>query len=101
MSIGVASRLALRSRLTLIRLALIRNPWSFGEGVSRPLCRYLYLHLLFRGLQRGSRHAFHGYRNAPLPTLYKKVSHGFGNGLMPGYYPCGATRLVSCYALFK
>ena len=101
MSIGVASRLALRSRLTLIRLALIRNPWSSGVGVSRPHYRYLFLHLLFRLLQQGSRLTFCGYRNAPLPTLSKKVSHGFGNGLMPGYYPCGATRLVSCYALFK
>ena len=100
-SIGYALRLPLRSRLTLIRLALIRNPWSCGEGVSRPLCRYLYLHLLFRLLQRGSRHAFSGYRNAPLPIdLYGRF-HGFGNGLMPDYYPCGITRLVSCYALFK
>ena len=69
-SIGCALRLCLRSRLTLIRLALIRNPWSCGEGVSRPLCRYLYLHLLFRLLQRGSRHAFSGYRNAPLPIMH-------------------------------
>ena len=66
-SIGCALRLCLRSRLTLIRLALIRNPWSCGEGVSRPLCRYLYLHLLFRDLQQGSRPTFCGYRNAPLP----------------------------------
>ena len=66
-SIGYALRLPLRSRLTLIRLALIRNPWSCGEGVSRPLCRYLYLHLLFRDLQPGSRLTFCGYRNAPLP----------------------------------
>ena len=66
-SIGCALRLGLRSRLTLIRLALIRNPWSCGEGVSRPLCRYLYLHLLFRDLQQGSRLTFVGYRNAPLP----------------------------------
>ena len=66
-SIGCALRLGLRSRLTLIRLALIRNPWSCGEGVSRPLCRYLYLHLLFRDLQQGSRLTFDGYRNAPLP----------------------------------
>ena len=57
-SIGCAVRLCLRSRLTLIRLALIRNPWSFGEGVSRPLYRYLYLHLLFRLLQPFSRPTF-------------------------------------------
>ena len=48
----------LRSRLTLNRLALFRNPWSFGEGVSRPLYRYLYLHLLFRHLQPDSRPTF-------------------------------------------
>ena len=100
-SIWFALRLPIRSRLTLIRLALIRNPWSCGEGVSRPLCRYLYLHLLFRDLQRGSRHAFDGYRNAPLPPAHHARIHVFGTGLMPDYYPCGTTRLVSCYALFK
>ena len=76
-AIGIATRLSLRARLTLIRLALIRKPWSFGEGVSRPLYRYLYLHLLFHTLQNGSRHAFDAEWNAPLPIL--KVSHGFGN----------------------
>ena len=59
-SIACASRLRLRSRLTLIRLALIRKPWSYGEGVSRPLCRYLCLHLLFQALQHASRHTFGG-----------------------------------------
>ena len=54
-SIGFPARVSLRARLTLIRLALIRNPWSFGEGGSRPLYRYLYLHLLFRNLQLTSR----------------------------------------------
>ena len=57
-AIGVASRLSLRTRLTLIRLALIRKPWSYGEGVSRPLCRYLYLHLLVHTLQHASGHTF-------------------------------------------
>ena len=57
-SIGLAFRLILRSRLTLIRLALIRNPQSSGEGVSRPLYRYLYLHLLFQTLQHALRHTF-------------------------------------------
>ena len=66
-----------RPRLTLNRLALFRNPWSFGEGVSRPLCRYLCLHLLFRLLQQASRLAFSGGRNAPLPinfNVYPTVS---------------------------
>ena len=70
-SIGCALRLCLRSRLTLIRLALIRNPWSYGGEVSRLPYRYLYLHLLFRGLQQGSRLTFDGYRNAPLPISHK------------------------------
>ena len=58
LAIGFALRLPLRTRLTLIRLALIRKPWSCGEGVSRPLCRYLYLHLLFHTLQEASRPPF-------------------------------------------
>ena len=57
-SIAFPKRVRLRSRLTLIRLALIRKPWSYGEGVSRPLYRYLYLHLLFRKLQHASLHTF-------------------------------------------
>ena len=54
-SIGIGDSLSLRSRLTLIRLALIRKPWSFGVGVSRPHYRYLYLHLLFRALHTTSQ----------------------------------------------
>ena len=94
-------RMRVRSRLTLIRLALIRNPWSSGEGVSRPLCRYLYLHLLLTPLHRISRHGFGDGVNAPLPIILMGRFHVFGTGLMPDYYPCGTTRLVSCYALFK
>ena len=63
-----ALRARVRSRLTPGRLALPGNPWSFGEGVSLPLCRYLCLHLLFRHLQPASRPTFAGGRNAPLPT---------------------------------
>ena len=39
--------LRLRSRLTLIRLALIRKPWSCGVRVSRPHYRYLCRQSLF------------------------------------------------------
>src|SRR6187397_1460099 len=36
LSIAYACRPRLRSRLTLSRLALLRNPWAFGGGVSHP-----------------------------------------------------------------
>ena len=58
---------SLRPRLTLIRLALIRKPWSSGVRVSHPHCRYSCLHLLFRTLQPASRRTFRAVRNAPLP----------------------------------
>ena len=38
------SRVSVRSRLTLIRLALFRNPWAFGARVSLARCRYSCLH---------------------------------------------------------
>lgn len=98
-AIGLAVRLSLRSRLTLIRLALIRKPESFGEGVSHPLYRYLYLHLLFHTLQNTSRYAFYAEWNAPLPIFtYPTASV---DNFIPDYYPRQTPRLVSCYALFK
>ena len=98
-AIGIAVRLNLRTRLTLIRLALIRKPWSFGEGVSHPLYRYLYLHLLFHTLQNTSRYAFDAEWNAPLPILAYPMASVIG--LIPDYYPRTVPRLVSCYALFE
>ena len=63
-------RVRLRTRLTLIRLALIRNPWTSGVGVFHPHCRYLCLHLLFHTLQLTSQWTFNVEWNAPLPILY-------------------------------
>ena len=77
--IGLALRLILRTRLTLIRLALIRNPWSSGGRVSRPPSRYLCLHLLFHPLQRASRPAFDA--NGMLPYRHPKMARGFGKAL--------------------
>ena len=62
-------RVRLRTRLTLIRLALIRNPWTSGVRVSHPHCRYLCLHLLFHTLQQTSRLTFNAVWNAPLPIF--------------------------------
>ncbi len=70
LSIDLSLRIGLRTRLTLIRLALIRKPWSFGVRVSRPHYRYLCLHLLFQPLQRALPAHLRRSWNAPLP-LYK------------------------------
>ncbi len=61
-------RARLRGRLTLLRLALSRNPWSFGERVSHPLYRYSCQHSHFRYLHDPLPDRFTGLRNAPLPV---------------------------------
>ena len=68
--IDYAFRPHLRGRLTLRRLALRRNPWTFGESVSHTLYRYSCQHSHFRYLQPVSRLTFTGLRNAPLPRAY-------------------------------
>jgi hypothetical protein len=98
LSIHCPFRVRVRSRLTLIRLALIRKPWSFGGRVSHPPYRYLCLHLLFQKVHCASPRSF-----APagmLPYRYKYPTASV-ICLMPVYYPRPAARLVSCYALFK
>ena len=45
----------LRGRLTLRGLTLRRNPWTFGDRVSRSVCRYSCQHSHFRYLQDLSR----------------------------------------------
>ena len=76
-SICIASRLIIRHRLTPGRTTLPGNPWSYGGGESHPPYRYLYLHLLFRKLQRASRHTFTAAGMLPY-RRQKKASHGFG-----------------------
>ncbi len=80
--IDYAFRPRLRGRLTLRRLALRRNPWTFGERVSHPLCRYSCQHSHFPYLHQGSRLGFTGLGNAPLP-LFRVRS--FGGRLEPRY----------------
>ena len=82
-AIGLASRLSLRARLTLIRLAWIRKPWSYGEGVSRTLYRYLYLHLLFQSLQQGSNPAFDGAAMLPYQSRSRRNSTSSAPDLCP------------------
>ena len=81
--IDYAFRPHLRGRLTLRRLALRRNPWSFGESVSHTLYRYSCQHSHFRYLQPVSRLIFTGLRNAPLPHAQKCTPIPSANGLSP------------------
>ena len=54
--ISYGFRPRLRGRLTLRGLTLRRNPWTFGDRVSHPVCRYSCQHSHFRCLQEGSPH---------------------------------------------
>jgi hypothetical protein len=53
--IDYAFRPRLRDRLTLRRLTLRRNPWTFGDTVFHSVCRYSCQHSHFRCLQEPSR----------------------------------------------
>ena len=99
-SIGFAFRLHLRSRLTLIRLALIRNPWVFGGRVSHPSYRYSCLQFRCRPLQSSSQRTFGGVGMLPYHSITSDRIHGFGNQLMPANYRRRIARPVSYYALF-
>ncbi len=101
--IGYGFRPHLRGRLTLRGLALRRNPWTFGERVSHPLCRYSCQHSHFRYLQHLSRDTFTGLRNAPLPRVPKDAPAASVHGFSPGTSSAqdGLSRPVSCYAFFK
>src|SRR5438874_7642276 len=57
--IDYAFRPRLRDRLTLRRLALRRNPWTFGDSVFHTVCRYSCQHSHFRYLQQPSRVRLH------------------------------------------
>jgi|SRR5687767_5049049 hypothetical protein len=93
----------LRGRLTLRRLTLRRNPWTFGESVSHTLYRYSCQHSHFRYLQHGSRHTFAGLRNAPLPRATSCTPAASVHGFSPVTFSAQEPlfRPVSCYAFFK
>ena len=75
-----ACRLRLSSRLTLIRLALFRNPWAVGGGISIPLV-VTHAYIFFSNRSSGARRAtFSAGFNAPLPRISRCVL-GFGGSL--------------------
>ena len=84
LSIAYAFRPRLRSRLTLRRLALLRNPWAFGGEVSSPLSRYSCQHSHFPALHGRFTPPLLRPGNAPLPLEQARV-RGFGSMLEPRY----------------
>ena len=99
--IDYAFRPRLRGRLTLRRLTLRRNPWTFGESVFHTLCRYSCQHSHFRYLQHPLQDTFAGLRNALLPLTVNCESAASVTGLAPLHLPRRTTRSVSYYAFFK
>ncbi len=82
--IDYAYRPRLRDRLTLRRLALRRNPWTFGEGASHTFSVTHVSILTSDTSRRGHPSPFAGLRNAPLP-LAQVQTHSFGARLEPRY----------------
>ena len=99
LAIGCASRLPLRSRLTLIRLTLFRKPWVFGVYLSKYIIvTYAYI---FFSSRSNMPHGTSSRLTGMLP--YRCLTHPIASAtvLMPAHHPRNAARLVSCYALFE
>ena len=100
LAIRFASRLLLRSRLTLIRLTLFRKPGVFGVNISIFIVvTYAYIFFSDRSSKpRGSPSTLTGM----LPYhAHCCASVASAAVLMPVHHPRVTARLVSCYALFE
>ena len=93
----------LRGRLTLRRLALRRNPWTFGGRDSRsPVVTHVCIRASDTSRRpRGS--SFAGLRNAPLPRALACAPAASVHGFSPVTFSAQKPlfRPVSCYAFFK
>ena len=100
LSIRFASRLPLRSRLTLSRLTLLRKPGVFGVNISIfIIVTYAYIFFSRRSSKpHGSPSTLTGM--LPYHALFN-ASLASATVFMPGHHPRITARLVSCYALFE
>src|ERR1700733_7841966 len=89
--IDYAFRPRLRDRLTLRRLALRRNPWTFGGSVSHTPFRYSCQHSHFCGLQEPSRVSLHGLAERSATACTCVHTQSFGSWLEPRYIFRGGT----------
>jgi hypothetical protein len=100
--IDYAFRPRLRDRLTLRRLTLRRNPWTFGDSVFHTVCRYSCQHSHFQYLQDVSRLSLQRLMERSA-TILLRGSKASARGLSPGTSSARKPlfRPVSCYAFFK
>ena len=99
LSIGCASLPRLRPRLTQGRSALPWKPWIFGRGDSHPTLATHSGILPSRPSTAPRGRGFLGRGIAPLPIL--SDPRASVACFSPGHFRRGASRLVSCYALFE
>ena len=102
--IDYAFRPRLRGRLTLRRLTLRRNPWTFGDRVFHSVSRYSCQHSHFRYLQDASRLSLHQLTERSATTRPLRIeSKASARGLSPVTSSAQKPlfRPVSCYAFFK
>ena len=86
--ISYGFRPRLRGRLTLRGLTLRRNPWTCGDRVSHPVCRYSCQHSHFRCLQEGSPHLpsqAYGTLRYRFQRCYPLETRSFGTWFEPRY----------------
>ena len=82
--IDYAFRPHLRDRLTLRRLTLRRNPWTFGDTVFHSVCRYSCQHSHFQCLQDASRLSLRGPMERSATACQGSViSNQWSEGLLP------------------
>ena len=91
--IDYAFRPRLRGRLTLRRLTLRRNPWTFGDSVFHTVCRYSCQHSHFRCLQRPSQVHLRRLTERSATASSKLDTLSFGSWLEPRYI-FGAGTLI-------
>ena len=77
-AIAYAFRPRLRTRLTLFRLTLNRNPWAYGGRVFHPSYRYSYLHFLFHALHQTLRFGFGAHGMLPYHSTASCRIRSFG-----------------------
>ncbi len=101
--IDYAFRPHLRDRLTLRRLTLRRNPWTFGDTVFHSVCRYSCQHSHFQYLQDASRLSLQRLMERSATACTKCKPKASARSLSPGTSSAQKPlfRPVSCYAFFK